>query len=178
LRDTTPEKIWAIDPLPEAHELMQSCNLSCNQVQSEVFPPITLSESESFDIIYAHSVFSHLEEGLASSWLRYLESLLAPGGVFIFTTRGRKHINFLKKTWAPEKVRGVYGDLATIQSLLNKGEFVFCRNRSENADFSGQWFGEAFIPKQYVENFFGKERVSYTEEVPLIPQAVFVIRKP
>jgi SAM-dependent methyltransferase len=175
LRDTAPERILAVDPDPDAHAVMQACGLPVQLYRSQPQPPLADLTPGSFDVIYAHSVFSHLAEALAVRWLRHLDALLAPGGTLIFTTRGRAHLDHVRRTGDP---RGVFGDCDALARRLDAGEFVFCRDRPDSAKLSGRWFGEAFIPRAYVEALFGRARVRFTEEVPLIPQAVAVVRKP
>lgn len=50
-------------------------------------PPTELA-AESFDVVYAISVFTHFDEGPQFAWLAELQRLLRPGGLFIATTHG------------------------------------------------------------------------------------------
>jgi SAM-dependent methyltransferase len=45
-------------------------------------------EAETFDFIYAYSVFTHLSEPLQFFWINELSRVLKPGGYFYFTTHG------------------------------------------------------------------------------------------
>ena len=57
-------------------------------------------ESETFDFIYAFSVFTHLSEPLQSVWMKELARALRPGGYIYFTTHGDY---FLPQLSAEEK---------------------------------------------------------------------------
>lgn len=50
-------------------------------------PPTPL-EGESFDVVYAISVFTHFNEAAQFAWLGELRRLLRPGGLLIATTHG------------------------------------------------------------------------------------------
>jgi SAM-dependent methyltransferase len=50
-------------------------------------PPLNLP-SESFDLIYAYSIFSHFEEKTHLKWLSELHRLLRPGGLLIVSVHG------------------------------------------------------------------------------------------
>jgi SAM-dependent methyltransferase len=60
---------WCIENFPGA--TFQRCGFD---------PPLPYTSS-SFDVVYGHSVFSHLDEPSEKSWLRELNRVLAPGGV-------------------------------------------------------------------------------------------------
>jgi SAM-dependent methyltransferase len=50
-------------------------------------PPVELP-SNSFDVVYSGSVFTHLNEADQSVWLSELHRLLRPGGLLIASTHG------------------------------------------------------------------------------------------
>jgi SAM-dependent methyltransferase len=50
-------------------------------------PPLPY-ESGRFDLVYAISVFSHLDRGLAGMWLTELRRVLAPGGLALLSVHG------------------------------------------------------------------------------------------
>ena len=53
-------------------------------------PPTSLPDGY-FDLIYAISVFTHLNEEMQFSWLSEIEHLLAPNGIFVASLRGDYH---------------------------------------------------------------------------------------
>lgn len=52
-------------------------------------------EPETFDFIYAFSVFTHLEEPLQFHWIGELSRVLRPGGYLYFTTHGEYYFSML-----------------------------------------------------------------------------------
>ncbi len=57
---------------------------------NQLSPPLPF-ESESFDLVYAISIFTHLDDRLAAEWMREIHRVLAPGGRFFFTTHGESY---------------------------------------------------------------------------------------
>ena len=52
-------------------------------------------EDESFNFIYAISVFTHWSEDLQFFWIKELRRILRPGGVLYMTTHGRSYLDSL-----------------------------------------------------------------------------------
>jgi SAM-dependent methyltransferase len=59
-------------------------------VSNGLAPPLAYGD-ESFDVVYALSVFTHLPEDLQLAWMRELERLLRPGGFLLVTTHGERY---------------------------------------------------------------------------------------
>ncbi len=57
-------------------------------------PPLPFDD-ESFDLVYALSVFTHLTEDLQIAWRDELRRVLRPGGRLLFTTHGRSYMQRL-----------------------------------------------------------------------------------
>jgi SAM-dependent methyltransferase len=73
--DIDPEAIaWAAENLPEVGEFRVNA----------AAPPAPFAD-ESFDLIYAISVFTHLPEDLQWAWLADLRRMLRPGGLLLTT---------------------------------------------------------------------------------------------
>jgi SAM-dependent methyltransferase len=53
-------------------------------------PPLTYAD-DTFDLVYAFSVFTHLSEPLQKSWLSELARVLRPGGYLLMTTQGEPY---------------------------------------------------------------------------------------
>ncbi len=60
-----------------------------------------LTTSRTFDLIWCGSLFTHLDRGRWDDFLRFFAEHLRPGGVLVFTTHGRRPIQWM--------VEGFYG---------------------------------------------------------------------
>ena len=95
-------------------------------------PPTALARG-SFDVIFAISVFTHLDEAMQGAWLAELERLLRPGGLLLATTH------------APEIARTSPGVTATELAELEARGFLF---RPSVGPFNEQ---SAFHSRDYLQ---------------------------
>ena len=60
-------------------------------VRNGIAPPLDFT-SQSFEVIYAYSVFSHLAPEVAEGWMKEFRRVLRPGGLVAFTTLKPAHL--------------------------------------------------------------------------------------
>ena len=106
--------------------------------------------ADSFDFIYAISVFTHLDEDYQFRWLEELRRITKPGGVLLLTVDS---------------------------SLVGEKDFVFQRSY-ENGLFPA-WYQNAFHSEKYVIENFGKyfEVMKYLPRGMNDHQDVVVLKK-
>lgn len=129
---------WAAVEGPEIHGcdynggLVAWCkgNLSfLRATRNELAPPLPYV-GESFDLIYALSVLSHLSESLQHAWIAEFRRLLRPGGLLVLSLLGEQVRNRLTEA---ERER------------FGRGELVVERPR-----MSGRNVCTAYHPYRYV----------------------------
>ena len=98
-------------------------------------PPLQY-EDESFDLIYAVSVFTHLDEDRQFEWLNELRRILKPGGTLLFTVHGEQASNHA--VLRP-------GHLET----LREHGFLFTRS-AKLAGICPDWYHTSFQTREYV----------------------------
>lgn len=59
-------------------------------------PPMSFQE-ESFDLVLAVSVFTHIPGDRQAGWMEEIRRILRPGGVFLFTTQGNAYLSKLTR---------------------------------------------------------------------------------
>lgn len=59
-------------------------------VKTDYQPPLPFT-GQAFDLVFAFSVFTHIEYRLQQSWLQEIHRILMPDGIFLFTTHGKKY---------------------------------------------------------------------------------------
>jgi SAM-dependent methyltransferase len=130
---------WATLEGPEIHgcdynpELVEWCqdNLPFMRTVLNQLDPPTPYEPESFDLIYAFSVLSHLDEPLQEAWIAEFRRLLRPGGLLLVSVLG-------------EECRGRLNEAQ--QERFDRGELIVERPRME-----GRNLCTAYHPRPYIE---------------------------
>jgi SAM-dependent methyltransferase len=67
-------------------------NLPFARFELNALPPPLVFEDESFDLVYALSVFTHLTADLQLAWRDEVRRVLRPGGLLLLTTHGRSYV--------------------------------------------------------------------------------------
>lgn len=66
-------------------------NLGFARMQANGLAPPLPYADETFDLVYALSVFTHLPEGLQQPWMDELRRIVAPGGLLLVSTHGERY---------------------------------------------------------------------------------------
>lgn len=156
LNDVPASNLYGADPLPHlidaARETMRRPEINLTVTPQR--PPSQLP-SDTFDLIYAYSVFSHLSEETASAWIKEFQRILAPGGLVALTTRPRAHI----ARWTAADVEGqqnaaeyksMFEDAEGDLARYDKGEYVFHAGRGAHG-LTTDNYGEAVVSPEYVK---------------------------
>ncbi len=126
---------------------------------NELAPPLGHAD-ETFDLIYAISVFTHLTEDLGVSWMAELRRILRPGGLLLFTIHG--------DTYAPQLTRRE-------RAAYERGDLVV-----QFAEAAGANICCAYHPASYVERLtsdFERLEIAVPDEA-FAPQDVCIVRRP
>ena len=149
-------------------EMIEWCQANLPEIEfyhNELTPPLTFAEDNSFDLMLASSVFTHIPLETQEQWLAEMQRILRPGGIFICSVLGQNHVNLL------------LGE-AEIQELKTKGNFTLT-SQDDKATYSTRVGGSAwdvFQTRAEVIRVFG----SYFQIVDYIPggQDFLVLFKP
>lgn len=115
-------------------------------------PPLPQADA-SFDLVYALSVFTHLDEAPQRQWLEELRRVIAPGGTCIVTLHG------------PETATSLSS--ADRQRLTDHG-FAFVRTHATRGLFP-DWYQNAYHQPWYVQETFAE----YFDVVTYVPRGLF-----
>lgn len=120
-----------------------------------------------FDLIYAVSVFTHLSESVQEAWVGECRRALAPNGILLFTTLGRRYVDRLS---APER------------RAFERGEVVTRFREGEGSNLCVTYHPEAFVGRvlagyELLESITTGVAGVATDS-PLTHQDVHVVRKP
>ncbi len=121
-------------------------------------PPLDLADL-AVDIVYARSVFTHLEDEACRAWLRELRRIVRPGGLVIFSTGGAG----FKPRFDAETV-----------SRFERGEPVYLRrDRMGRRDFFA-WHPPSYVRRTFLD---GLEELAFFDSAdPKHNQDLWVCR--
>jgi SAM-dependent methyltransferase len=151
-------------------------------------PPMKFLKNRSLDVIFAYSVFSHLAEPVALQWIEEFSRILKPKGILLATTQGRSFLDFCEslhdKPLDQEHVwwKGLARSFLPIDQAkkdYDSGKFLFS-STGGGVYREKSFYGEAIIPKQYVEREFTRFLAlrDFVDDRAVLPQALFVMQKP
>jgi ubiquinone/menaquinone biosynthesis C-methylase UbiE len=103
-------------------------------------PPLEYPDS-AFDLIYAVSVFTHLDEERQFEWLDELRRVLKPGGTLLFTVHG-------EQVWKQAVHRSDQLD------TLDRQGFLFARS-AKMSGICPDWYHTAYHTREYVMTRIG-----------------------
>ena len=126
--------------------------------------PARFRVDRQFDVVFALSFFSHMPPTNWTRWCATLCDVLRPGGLFIFTTQGRRGIPYLKSLGFPEA----------------SGDFWFIRGE-EGAYLPPDDYGQTVVTPKFVRAVLKQiptmREVAYTEAYWWDIQDLYVWRK-
>jgi len=112
-------------------------------------PPLDFPD-EYFDLIFNHSVFSHLDERYQDAWLVELERITKPGGVLVLSVLGEHPFAELEKTW-----HDVNADPTPLRETLRTEGFLYIKDDSwANGPFP-DFYHTAFHAPWYIFERWG-----------------------
>lgn len=192
-RSISSDNFWGVDVDPE---IIRFCAQQMHHGRYKTIqpnPPMDF-EANTFQVIFAYSVFSHLSEPTCLNWIKEFARILKPGGVLIATTQGRSFLDFCESKQGQVHEKSWFNMLA--QSFLpidkskeayDNGEFLFeSQLRREDDVRSSSYYGDTLIPLGYIQKHYTPylELVDFVKEYTFIEpartklsQALFVMQK-
>jgi SAM-dependent methyltransferase len=161
---------WAGLQGPEIHgcdyneELVRWCaaNLPFLRVARNELEPPAPYEAESFDLVYALSVLSHLGEPLQERWVAEYRRLLRPGGLLVVSVLGEKATHRLA---AEERER------------FDRGELVVERPRMEGRNSCTAYHPANYVTGSLLAGFSGMTAFELgSAELPVM-QGAYLARR-
>jgi len=98
-------------------------------------------KDNTFDFIYAISVFTHLPEEMQIFWMKELERVLKDGGYIYFTTHGKSRINTVCLS---DKDRDEF----------LKGNLIVYNETMKGTNLCGTYHPEFYVRNNLAKNFF------------------------
>lgn len=109
-----------VDVNPLSIEYLQRAIPEANPQKTVYVPPLPF-EDESFDCVYAISVWTHLPLQLQWPWLREINRVLKMGGLALISTSGFRALRYRREQRGQEGWRGVSDDDLRLEGQIYKG---------------------------------------------------------
>ncbi|MCC3571021.1 MAG: class I SAM-dependent methyltransferase [Microcoleus sp. PH2017_40_RAT_O_B] len=161
LKDVVPENLYGIDVDPEMVDICQKTVRYGKYSTVKPQPPAGFADN-TFDVIYAYSVFSHLSETVHIKWVEEFSKILKPGGILVATTQSRNFIEFCRSLRGQTHSFGWYNALAnsfidTEATLTDydEGKFLYSPTGGGSTR-DASFYGEAIISPAYVNREWTK----------------------
>lgn len=182
-RDIPSENLHGVDIDPE---IIATCRYLGVPGNFRIIEPRgTLPYTDnSFDLMIAYSVFTHLPEDVAAHWMRELSRVAAPGAVIVYTVEPRRFLTFIE-TLDPASPNMWHALMATFKdrvpgllSQFDRGEFCYIPT-SGGAYRDADVYGDAAISERYIRERWGTlfKLVDYHDDAAQFWQAVVVAQK-
>ena len=151
-----PKNIFGVDVV---EEFVQSANQLMPSIVHKTIKsmqPIPF-QAESFDLIFANSVFSHLSEKSARYTVEELVRILKPGGVIVLSVLEQPELEKFYKTEEQKKwITGILGNLDDAVERLNTGSgFIWGDTK--------RWdnYGITVMRSEWMENLYHENGLLY-----------------
>jgi len=163
--------VWRVTGTDVNPALVDWCRSNLRAVETDLnglVPPLRLTD-QSFDLVYALSVFTHLPEAATTLWLDELSRILRPGGILIVTTSGTSVLETIRNSTLHQTMFGI--NRTEVDAILKdfaETGLVFKRYDPHVIQLAraGQDYGNLFIHRQYVLDRWHDQRFEVCEHLP------------
>lgn len=188
LRDISLGNLHGIDVDQGFVNTCRSLFKSDNFAVCSPLPPCDFANS-SMNLIAAYSVFSHLSEVAFKAWMFEFHRILKSDGVVAFTTRNESFFDYCANlqsrvgslTGYSKALANMIPNIQEAKQKYLSGEFVFVTSQgvSGGGAMNEKFYGEAFVPKAYIERNAGElfEILDYKASGKAYDQALFILKK-
>jgi ubiquinone/menaquinone biosynthesis C-methylase UbiE len=192
MKDIYPGNLYASDVRSDlAIDLCGSTFSSDGEIGKEIkfdvntpFPPLKYKK-ETFDIIMAYSLFSHLSEEACTAWLKEFSRVLKKGGLIFVTIRQQNFLTSLKNNSSADNVISDYERMLreklgnpTVQQRFDNGDFIF-NPTGGGSELSNDFYGDTVIPDKYIYRRWVEwfDIIEHYDDAAKLGQAFICLRK-
>jgi SAM-dependent methyltransferase len=178
-RDVDPRRIIGLDADPTVPKQAPGLGLPLQIRVVEPLGPTDIPDS-SIDFVTGYSVFSHLDELAANTWIAEFHRILKPGGLLIATTHGESFIDLCEQFAAKtelenarqKRLASALPDFGAARRAYLSGQFVATEAYMPH-------YGEAMIPPGWLCREWGErfELLEFSQAAQSCWQAAFALRK-
>jgi SAM-dependent methyltransferase len=147
------------------------------------FPPIQYQDN-TFDIVLAYSVFSHLSENAHQAWLKEFRRILKPHGLLIVTVRQKTFLDQVELLSNNTNINEYESMLvkifcsSNIKEKYDNGYYIY-NPSGGGAELTNDFYGDTVIPPKYIVDVWGSlfAIIESFDDPARVPQALYVLQK-
>lgn len=183
-RDIPAKNLFGVDIDPEIVATCRYLGVPGNFSVIEPLGKLPFADN-SFDVIIAYSVFTHLPEHVANHWMQELSRVAAPGAVISYTVEPRRFLTFIE-TLDPSSPNEWHALMAKFKSQVpellatfDSHGFSFFATPSGEIR-SADVYGDAAISERYIRERWGNlfRLIDYYDVPSEYWQGVVTAQKP
>ena len=164
-----PASVFGCDPWENSIILCEQSGLTANISKSDYLPDNLPYEDQSFDFIYAFSVFTHLSERATRQCLAVLRRKIKNDGVLVITVRPTEYWKHLRRLG--------HSDMDALEAEHRRRGFSF--KPHDRAPVDGDiTYGETTMTAEYISKHFPDWKPVAVERQLIDPLQLFVTLLP
>ncbi|MDI6896838.1 MAG: class I SAM-dependent methyltransferase [Methanocella conradii] len=169
LREVSAGRLIGCDCIPDMVKLCNDTIKDYRFIRNDPLPPLQFDDN-TFDLLYAFSVFSHLSEAAHKAWLREFYRVMKPGSILILTTRPRDFISYWPKLPYIQNINA-----EKFLEDYDHGKYVHIP-ASGGDTLSESFYGETAIPETYILREWSQwfDINQFLDYVPHVDQKVII----
>jgi SAM-dependent methyltransferase len=118
---------------------------------NNALPPLDYPDG-SFDLVYNHSVFTHLDEEYQDLWLAELRRVTKPGGTILLTVHGDEAVRYISELMA-----NAGGDGESLRNDVRRSGIAFVRQDSNVGGPFPDFYHSTFHAPWYIFDRWGAQ---------------------
>jgi len=150
LRDVVPlTAVTGVDIDQEAVAWLRPQVPTATVLVINELPPMPFPDA-TFDLVYCHSVFTHLDSNYQDRWLEELRRVAKPGAVLVVSFSGQKALQTLEEQWIKANA-----DLAPMRKQLGDTGILFISDDEWTNGPFPEFYHSSFHTVEYVKEHWG-----------------------
>lgn len=184
-KDVPTTGLYGVDIDEDFIDICKTSMPEAHFKRNNAMPPLDFPDHH-FDLIYAFSVFSHLNKDTGLAWIGEFSRILNPGGVLVVSTHRRSFIDFCaslreqdawEHPWYEVLAKHAFHDTEDVHRAFDEGEFIFASTGGGGVR-SPDFYGDAIVSPKFVQlhwldNF---DFVDYSDDPAEVGQAIIVLK--
>lgn len=189
LKDLNPDNIYGVDITPEILTICQNLMTVGTLKLSKPHGSLDFTK-ETFDLVTAFSVFSHLSKDNGIHWIQEIHRVIKPAGLLIITTLSSSFVKLCldvvknpdSSEWAKQMAMSVnksYPDHKSLLTNFPKDQLFYLSSGGGYDSMGHDDYGWAMVQEEFIRKQWSKwfDVVEFIDNPESLPQAYITLRR-